>query len=251
MGDTFSGGRSEAPQIPPELKGLFGRTERMIQNISLGRGSQFTGPTSAPSGPGFQDIFEGFRNFSGGLFPQLMGQVGDIAQTGGLSREALNVAGEQLAPLFGQQQSELLRSVRAGQGARGQFFSTGGAQQESRSLTDLKAQQGAQTLGSVLQTAPNRLAAALGGGRAFQEGFVTPGLNIAAQGRQPGVQEVENQLALYQLQRPESALPFAISLLGGTPTFQPTFGPGFGQQLIGAIASFFGAGGFGGRGTGR
>jgi hypothetical protein len=218
----------------------------MIGNIMRGSHSEYTGPTSAPAGPGFQDIFEGFRNFSSGMFPQLMSQVEDISRTGGLSRDALNVAGEQLAPLFGQQQSELLRTVRAGQGARGNFFSTGGAQQESRSLTDLKAQQGAQTLGSVLQTAPTRLAAALGGGRAFNEGFVAPGLNIAAQGRQPGVQEVENQLALYQLQRPESALPFAISLLGGTPTFQPTFGPSIGQQLIGAIASFFGSGAFGG-----
>ena len=229
--------QSVPPGIPPQLLPTFNASQGLILKGLAGRNQGFQGQFAAPFGALGQQAISGI---SSALNPQ-----GDLAtrsriltgigETGGLDQASLNVTRGQLQPGQDVARSQFQRSSRGADAARGGFFSSGALGKELLGLAALDASFEDRILSTTLSKVPSQLQAA----RSLGELPSVFGVALGAEAAERSVRQLDVSGAREEFHRnsPRSFLGDAISLLSGTPTTQPTFGPGKGETLLSAVGA--------------
>lgn len=256
LASSFLGGgeKSDAPQIPPAFQAFLSSAFGPM-NAGLAGQAQatqgFQGPFAAPFGSLGQAALQGFERFGAGdVFRASQGQLGEIAESGGMDPRALAASRRFLRPSQLISERDFTRQTRAADAARGNLFSTGSVETETTGLARLRSEGERDILQTALSNVDPRLAA-IG---QIQRGpqFFESALQAAEAERQVRQRDVTGGVDEFRRLSPIEYLKVLPGVFGA-PTYQPTYGPGIGETLLntlGQLAPMFGGGGSKGKGKG-
>jgi hypothetical protein len=239
---SSSGSKKAAKNARPDIPGIF--------KGSVGQGLGLIG----------QRLGGGFPAFPGGAINPLqamaMGQMGQSFGAGqagldsarqtiqslaatGIDPAAINTANSQLSPYFDFLRQQGLAQTREGEAQGGRFFGSGAQTGEGMFMSNLAAQQSAQTLPLALQMSGLRLGAAqaLPQQMAAEQGL---GMNLFNTGGQAQAQQLQEFLR----QQPDNAISLLASLMGGSPIAYNPIGNNFSQVMGANLGSMMGSSGF-------